>query len=775
MNHLPWFKKMVYAQVLLGMVAFCTAEQNPVFLLVVGTIAMLSWYVVEGPPGRVLPTWGMNVGAVLAVGLLLFELSMPKSQMLTSMSHFTMWLQLLELYGRKTNRDYGLILVLTVLQMTGASVLPGGTSIIFAGFLAMYCVTALLTLLLFQVKVTSEHVQSQNLAAAPKGTVVPLPLPLVGARHRTHLSVATLVIGLGCLGIGIVAFIVLPRTSRFDRRNEAMASSSSEVGFTEEVQLGEGRAEPSNRDIILHVKLTSQGKVVGDAETTVLLRGAVLDRYDPYKRLWTRSEYANRRDQVIQFGSGAADLLHQYSDDPSLQPQLEADITHRQANARVLFSIYPVWRIESQAMRTLEAGDLDQQLSMTSKVASPLHYLVRSAARMNQTASVPQQPAAVLKDPSLDVESRPGRGRGDYARGWRSEQARIRSLAEGVLTRAGLSRDPDAIHDPNDPRIAAVLTQFLSNREQFKYRLNAENFPPQVDPLVYFLLEKREGHCELFAAGLAAMARSLGMRARVITGYRASEFNAIGGYYVVRQANAHAWTEIDLGARGWVPFDATPAAEVTSQQRNLLRWYTPLQNFIEHVEYRWLNSVLAYDRETRERIFRSMQQSIKDAVQDEDTLIGRSLSWLREIWMLWQLDRLHMSVLLALPIALTIALAAAGRTWLLRRKRMAALQLSKLPRDQRRELARRLGFYLDMLDMLEKHHSRRPAWQSPQEFARSLGQRDPARFGALIPLTDHFYEIRFGYREMDRTRRDEVKRLLSQLARGLSSRHEFAA
>ena len=61
------FRKLVFAQVLLGIAAFCLAEQNPSVLLIVGTAAALSWYVVEGPQGKPLPTWLINVGAVLAV------------------------------------------------------------------------------------------------------------------------------------------------------------------------------------------------------------------------------------------------------------------------------------------------------------------------------------------------------------------------------------------------------------------------------------------------------------------------------------------------------------------------------------------------------------------------------------------------------------------------------------------------------------------------------------------------------------------------------------
>jgi hypothetical protein len=45
----------------------------------------------------------------------------------------------------------------------------------------------------------------------------------------------------------------------------------------------------------------------------------------------------------------------------------------------------------------------------------------------------------------------------------------------------------------------------------------------------------------------------------VVTGYQGGEYNELGGYYILRQYDAHAWAEVWLRDRGWVRIDPTAA------------------------------------------------------------------------------------------------------------------------------------------------------------------------------------------------------------------------
>lgn len=70
-------------------------------------------------------------------------------------------------------------------------------------------------------------------------------------------------------------------------------------------------------------------------------------------------------------------------------------------------------------------------------------------------------------------------------------------------------------------------------------------------------LRNRTGYCEQFAGTFAAMARSLGIPARVAVGFTPGLPQANGSYLVLGR-NAHAWPEVWFDGIGWVAFEPTP-------------------------------------------------------------------------------------------------------------------------------------------------------------------------------------------------------------------------
>ncbi len=95
------------------------------------------------------------------------------------------------------------------------------------------------------------------------------------------------------------------------------------------------------------------------------------------------------------------------------------------------------------------------------------------------------------------------------------------------------------------------------------------SIPPQreeMDAVEYFLFEERRGYCEQFASSLAVMVRSLGIPARVATGYVPGEYNPFTGLYEVKASSAHAWVEVYFPGYGWSTFDPTPGFDSTPWQ-----------------------------------------------------------------------------------------------------------------------------------------------------------------------------------------------------------------
>jgi len=92
-------------------------------------------------------------------------------------------------------------------------------------------------------------------------------------------------------------------------------------------------------------------------------------------------------------------------------------------------------------------------------------------------------------------------------------------------------------------------------KNKFVYTLN----PPLlgVDSMDDFLFKTRKGYCEHYASSFAFLMRAAGIPARVVGGYLGGEINPYGGYLIVRQSDAHAWTEVWLAKKGWVRVDPT--------------------------------------------------------------------------------------------------------------------------------------------------------------------------------------------------------------------------
>lgn len=74
-----------------------------------------------------------------------------------------------------------------------------------------------------------------------------------------------------------------------------------------------------------------------------------------------------------------------------------------------------------------------------------------------------------------------------------------------------------------------------------------------------FLFDTREGFCEHYAGAFTFLMRAAGVPARVVTGYQGGERALVGDYWVVRNTDAHAWSEVWLADRGWVRVDPTAA------------------------------------------------------------------------------------------------------------------------------------------------------------------------------------------------------------------------
>lgn len=152
----------------------------------------------------------------------------------------------------------------------------------------------------------------------------------------------------------------------------------------------------------------------------------------------------------------------------------------------------------------------------------------------------------------------------------------------------GQHREPAAV--------AAAALDFI-HQEEFFYTLS----PPPLgkDPVDDFLFHTRRGFCEHYAAAFTTLMRAAGIPSRVVVGYQGGEHNPEGDYLIVRQSDAHAWSEIWLQDRGWVRFDPTAAVAPERieygidgvrrlQRQGLLLGQLPAEAVLRALELGWI-------------------------------------------------------------------------------------------------------------------------------------------------------------------------------------------
>jgi transglutaminase-like putative cysteine protease len=258
------------------------------------------------------------------------------------------------------------------------------------------------------------------------------------------------------------------------------------------------------------------------------------------------------------------------------------------------------------------------------------------------------------------------------------------------------------------------------------------------DSVDEFLFKTREGFCEHYAAAFTVLMRAGGIPSRVVTGYLGGEVNEMGEYMLVRQRDAHAWSEVWLEGQGWVRVDPTGA--VAPERINsgidsaLPQQYSPLGMDLER------NSSLVQMWQEMRRSFDALNYGWKQWVLGYNT--ERQNQFLNNIG-LGNWDWQQLGVLL---IALLATLFSTVATWLW-------IHASYIPQDPAQRL------YLKLCRRLAKHQFVRHASEGAGDFAARVGAARPDLSIALQEITELYTQIRY-------RNQPELLPLLKQRVRG---------
>ena len=442
-------------------------------------------------------------------------------------------------------------------------------------------------------------------------------------------------------------------------------------GFSDVVSPGDVSRLAQDNSVAFRVKFNEAAPDASD----LYWRGIVFDHFDG--RRWTRSGLTPRK----QYALPAKELIG-YT--VTVEP-------HQQ---NWLFALdYPI-----KSTNTMLRFQYDLTVSSTRPIRESTSYSLESSLRPIMSKLKP--PKSHLLQMPEDMNPRTARF--------------VRELLSSTQSRDQIAEE--------------ILDLFAE--EEFYYTLNPETLGKHsVDE---FLFDSRRGYCEHYASSFAYIMRSVGIPARLVGGYVGGEYNPVGDYYIVKQSDAHVWTEIWLEGVGWKRIDPTSAVAPTRVEEGLESAVDPSElglmyslaggRFLSRIwktvalrwdviNYNWDRWMMSYDRRSQRDLlerFGINLRSVKGALMVAGAVL--------------------------LLVLLTL---------------LAAFFTARRRRDERDQVTR---LYERFLFKLNQRGVKKPPHMGPVEFSKLAIERLPDKSSQLDELISLYADLRYATDQVDAER-----------------------
>jgi transglutaminase-like putative cysteine protease len=330
----------------------------------------------------------------------------------------------------------------------------------------------------------------------------------------------------GCVALAVATVVFLPWAATRVTRFIAQSYSDGLTGLSDTSELGEVERLGQSRKVVARV-WTSAPR---------LMRMQVFDHFDG--RRWSVGPRNQRSVDALADDSGAG-----------FGPLLNG-IPGR--TFRVIASDSPAGRVET---RVVPVMDFNDGWGLLVPASSDVLRLPDTSLKVDDLGRVfapngfPQiyGVAGPVDSPAL-ARSEPGSADLQLPR---PVNPAVQELADKISAR-GVS---------DDDRVDRTVN--LLRSRPYRYTLAIGSFETD-DPVAEFLLRKKAGYCEYFASAAVVLLRAQGIPARYVKGVRVRPESFVGGHYVVRESDAHAWIEAYVAGRGWVEEDPTPPGDYSA-------------------------------------------------------------------------------------------------------------------------------------------------------------------------------------------------------------------
>lgn len=611
--------------------------------------------------------------------------------------HLLLFATVIRLYSARTSRDHGFLAVLAVASMLSSAILTIETGFLVA--LAIFLALAVSTFVAMEIRRSGADAVSPALDPGS---------PLARQLNRA-LSTVSLLVAFAALALGVAIFFMIPRftTGYMSALN---LQPNMMTGFSDDMTLGTIGQIQQDPSVVMRITVDYPERA-----QDVHWRGIVLTTFDG-KRWFNRE----RGEKIVLAGAdGDYDFNNPFRARES-QPIRYTVLMEPMATAAIFVA---------PSLQVLRGNFLED----VGRIPLHRHFLLvddTGSIFNSERMGVKVRYEAVSRLPEIpprELRSAPSVYSDDVSDAYLQVppglDPRIKQLAEQVTSHAS---------NPYDKALALEL--YLKTHYAYTLDLRGD---PGDDPLAYFLFTRRAGHCEYFASAMAMMLREIGIPSRYATGFLGGEFNDVGGDFIIRASDAHAWVEVLFPNYGWITFDPTPGSNV----RRPVGLAAHLAMYWDWFQLTWSEWIVNYDFAHQIRLADDTHTATRD-------LSTRAHQWYeakqqQAMSLLLTLDRHIEGSHYTLPALLVflIALLAWLRGRVLIRYALARWNLG----------ARRGGHltpslavfeYQEMLKLLEKRGWRKTPSQTPREFAATIPAAEIS--APVLQLTELYQAARFG-------------------------------
>ena len=712
---------------------------------------------------------GLGAGTFLLTSL---EIYSNENNLVLALGHWLVYLQLIQMFRKKTVRDDWYLILLGVVQVVVGGFMSQSDREGIA--LVSWAVVTLWVLGLFYLR--REALRNEKTLA---GKVFPSPKPedpYPGLINPAYVFATMLAAGQTLL-LGGLIFLVGPRSTGNAYTSRGKQSDRQHLtGFSEVVRLGQLGEILESDDVVMTVRLTDENSGQSyDPPTELLWRGVTLVNYD--RGRWERFDQTSKnvmREARYPFPPGT--VRQEFRINPN--------------DSDSLFALRPMIRVSGPRFNTPDYhqadGTLhrpDMQPRMLSAERRPdvqpgaYEYDVQSLTAPNLPAdALPPVQARELYPSDFVIEALlrvPGDRRRpmDEAIGLSSGRLklRLREIAAEVV--ADIPADRPI-------KRARALEKYLRDEGKFHYSLHMEIADADLDPVEDFLVNRKEGHCEYFASALALLLRSIDIPARMINGFKGGDQNHLSGIWTVRQRHAHSWVEALVGREQtserhavplWLTLDPTPGTERAATLARSESIWNSFHDVGDLLYFIWISYVVGFNTERQEKLIYQPIRELARNASNGFAMMGKGLreavDWLLNFNTVGSFFGLRGLIVAILCIGTLAILWRLGRRLISRIVRLVSGRS-----EDTEAIAASVAFYRRVVILLGEQGLRRPSAETPREFARRasaffLGRGDGLESFSELPglVVESYYRVRFGEIDLGADRLREIDAKLDEL------------